>query len=141
MKSVQQRARISRVLTTLLCAAFLLADLASSLHDSTVRHILCPEHGEWEHVAAVSGDADTCAHDEASPTAPRYHKAPRQEGIEHEHCPLVMLGRTPYGLPSADLPALDRPDESAKLAPAAEQPLRARVAFGARLARGPPARA
>lgn len=141
MRSVLRRARSSRVLAALLCGLFLLADLASSLHDSTVRHILCPEHGEWEHVAAAAGsDVRACAHDDGSQASPRYHREPRQGGAEHEHCSLVMIGRTPFCHSTDHVPALGASDESAALALAPEQELRERVAFGAFLARGPPAR-
>jgi hypothetical protein len=62
--------------------------IAASLHEAVVRHVVCAEHGELTHVSAVEATLPEGTAQDAVPSATGDHSS-----SEHEHCLQVGMVR------------------------------------------------
>jgi len=119
-------ARAQRTARATACALALVvfaSPLVATLHETLVRHVACPEHGELvedpglqaPHPHRRASGALPALFAERDPTAPR----PTEE--EHQHCAVILQARV-RGQPQASRTLVARASEAAATAPRHREP-------------------
>ena len=125
-----------RLACALLALLFLAAQLVDLGHRTRTEHVLCAEHGEFEHTSR----SETLAGDHASEDGPSARPAPLDAplGESHEHCCLVHLKRDLAQVPGFVPSAAWVPPAPTRVAARPAEPIRGRIAARPESARGPP---
>ncbi|MGZ3446466.1 MAG: hypothetical protein ACXU88_12340 [Myxococcaceae bacterium] len=110
-----RRTRAARLGAALLVCLFVVAQMASLAHRATVRHVLCPEHGELLHVRGEGPSAQRSPAVWRSGSAERTIRQALGESLgtsEHDSCTAFELERRPFDTHLArELPALTPPPD------------------------------
>ncbi len=111
----------SRGLGAALAAVMAISPLLGTLHESSVRHVACPEDGELVEVPVQRAHAHARAAVEHS-IFPEVPVVPSAPGADHDHCAIAQHLRGTFGvtasrpaagfLGAAATPLPDAPDQS-----------------------------
>jgi hypothetical protein len=102
----------------LLVAAFLVGQLTGLVHQATVKHSRCPEHGELVHGRLVAGQWEA-----ATGAAAEARSVPLSPRDDHDACELEIVGHQRIALPDHPAAVDVSPDpERDALPPALREP-------------------